>query len=128
MTVDSSALVAIVLGEANHLDLIDRILEAEHVRIGAPTLVEASIVLSARVGRPMQDVLAEILAELGVAIVPFGEAEWRLAHQAYLQFGRGRHPASLNFGDCLSYATARAARDTLLFVGRDFEKTDIPPA
>jgi ribonuclease VapC len=65
---------------------------------------------------------------MGVAVVPFGESEWRAARDAYLRFGRGRHPAGLNFGDCLAYATARVARDSLLFVGRDFTKTDIEAA
>jgi ribonuclease VapC len=60
--------------------------------------------------------------------VPFGEAEWRLAVDAFIRFGRGRHPAALNFGDCLAYATARSLGDTLLFVGEDFSRTDVASA
>jgi ribonuclease VapC len=60
--------------------------------------------------------------------VPFGEAEWRRAADAYVRYGRGRHKASLNFGDCLAYATAAAAGDSLLFVGDDFRHTDLPVA
>jgi ribonuclease VapC len=61
-------------------------------------------------------------------VVAFGEREWKAAVRAFLKFGRGRHPASLNFGDCLAYASASIAGDTLLFVGDDFAKTDIAPA
>ena len=60
--------------------------------------------------------------------MPFGETEYRIAAEAFLKFGRGRHKAALNFGDCLAYASAVAAGDTLLFVGNDFRKTDITPA
>ena len=62
-----------------------------------------------------------------MTIVPFGEAEWHVAMEAFRRFGRGRHAAALNYGDCLAYAMARTARDTLLFVGEDFAKTDITP-
>jgi len=128
MTIDSSALVAIIFAEAGHLDLVDRVLEADHARVGAPTLVETSIVVAARSGKPISGIVEGVVEELGVTIVPFGEAEWRAARDAYLRFGRGRHPAGLNFGDCLAYATALVARDTLLYVGRDFGKTDIVAA
>lgn len=128
MTIDTSALVAIVFGESGHLELVDRILEADHPRIGAPTLAEASLVLAARRGKPMAGLVEGLLEELGVAVVPFGEAEWKACREAFVRFGKGRHPAALNFGDCLSYATAKVARDTLLFVGDDFSRTDIPPA
>lgn len=128
MTIDTSALVAILFAEAGHLDLVDRILESDHPRIGAPTLAEASIVVSARSRKPASGLVEGLLEEMGVAVVPFGEAEWKASRDAYLRFGKGRHPAALNFGDCLSYATAKVARDTLLFVGDDFSRTDIKPA
>jgi ribonuclease VapC len=69
-----------------------------------------------------------LVRELGMTVVPFGEAEWRLATAAFLTFGRGRHPAALNFGDCLAYATAKHAGDGLLYVGSDFARTDITSA
>jgi ribonuclease VapC len=128
MTIDSSALVAILFGETHHLDLVDRILEADHVRIGAPTLVETSVVLAGRRRTPAAGEAEALVKELGITVVPFGESEWRAAVDAFLRFGRGRHAAALNFGDCLAYATASVARDTLLFVGTDFAKTDIVPA
>jgi len=128
MTIDSSALIAILLSEAGHLDLVDRILAADSVRIGAPTLVETSMVFASRRGTASTRAVDELVKELGVTVVPFGEPEWQAATDAFLRFGRGRHGAALNFGDCLSYATAATARDTLLFVGDDFARTDIAPA
>ena len=128
MTIDSSALIAILLSEAGHLDLVDRILAAGSVRVGAPTLVETSMVFASRRGTASTREVDELVQELGVTVVPFGEPEWHAATDAFLRFGRGRHPAALNFGDCLAYANATTARDTLLFVGDDFARTDITPA
>lgn len=69
-----------------------------------------------------------LVRELGVAVVSCGDAEWKVAATAYQRFGRGRHKAGLNFGDCLAYATAAVAGDTLLYVGDDFALTDIRAA
>jgi ribonuclease VapC len=129
MTLDSSALLAILFAEAGHLDLIDRILEADVVRVGAPTLVETTLVLAGR--RPTVAAAATVeslIRELGLSVVAFGEREHEHAVDAFLRFGRGRHAAGLNFGDCLAYGAAAAANDSLLFVGGDFAKTDITPA
>ncbi|MGE0040848.1 MAG: type II toxin-antitoxin system VapC family toxin [Vicinamibacterales bacterium] len=128
MTLDSSALLAILFGESGALDLVDQILEADVVRVGTPTLVETAIVLSSRRGQPSIDEVTRLVEELGVTVTSFGVAEWEAAAAAYDRFGRGRHAAGLNFGDCLAYATASTARDALLFVGNDFAKTDIPRA
>ena len=128
MTLDSSALIAILFSEPGYLELVDAILEADFVRIGAPTLVETGIVLAARRGSLVGGELDGLLRELAVSIVPFGEAEWHRALDASNRYGRGRHAAGLNFGDCLAYATAAVAGDALLFVGQDFRKTDIRPA
>ena len=128
MTLDSSAVVAILFSESGSLDLVDRILDANAVRIGAPTLVEASMVFAARRGVESTREVDELIKELGVTVVPFAEPEWRAAMTAFQRFGRGRHQAALNFGDCLAYATAVVARDTLLFTGNDFRHTDIEPA
>jgi ribonuclease VapC len=127
MTLDSSALVAILFAEPGYLDIVDSILEAGHVRVGAPTLVETSLVFARRRGKAAGEVEG-LVKELGITVVPFAEAEWRVAAAAFLKFGRGRHKAALNFGDCLAYASASVAGDTLLFVGNDFKKTDIRPA
>ena len=128
MTIDSSALIAILFSEPGYLELVDAILEADVVRVGAPTLVETGIVLAGRRGSPVGGELDGLIRELGVTIVPFGEAEWQRALDASNRYGRGRHAAALNFGDCLAYATAAVAGDTLLFVGHDFRKTDVRPA
>lgn len=128
MTLDTSALVAILFGEAGYLDLIDRILAAETVRIGAPTLVEASVVFAGRRKARGVAEVAALVQELDVTVIPFGAREWHAAIDGFLRFGRGHHAASLNFGDCLAYATASVANDALLFVGDDFALTDITPA
>ena len=128
MTLDSSALVAILFEEAGYLDLVDRILTADHVRVSAPTVVETSLVLAGRRRSPAPGHVETLLKELDVPIVPFGQAEWTIAVDAFLRFGRGRHPAALNVGDCLAYAAAAAAGDALLFVGDDFARTDITSA
>jgi ribonuclease VapC len=128
MTLDSSALIAILFSEPGYLELVDAILESDVVRVGAPTLVETAMVLAGRRGSPVGRELEGLVRELDVTVVPFGEAEWQRALDASNRYGRGRHPAGLNFGDCLAYATAAVAGDTLLFVGRDFRKTDVRPA
>ncbi len=125
MTLDSSSLIAILFAEPGYLELVDRILQADHVRVGAPTVAETGLVFSGRRGVRSAESVHGLISELGVSIVPFGEAESRLAIEAFQRFGKGRHAAALNYGDCLAYATAAAARDPLLFVGEDFAKTDI---
>ena len=128
MTLDSSVIIAVLFAESGYLDLVDRILEADHVRIGAPTLVESSMVLAGRRAKPAAGEIVGLVSELAITIAPFGEADWRAATDAFWRFGRGRHAAALNFGDCLAYASASVAGDTLLFVGEDFARTDIVPA
>ncbi len=130
MTLDSSALLAVLFSEADYLALVDKMLEAEVLRIGAPTLVETSLVFESRLGRrsgdaKQYDAVHELVKELAVTIVPFAESEWHRAVEAFAKYGRGRHKASLNFGDCLAYATASVAGDSLLFVGDDFTHTDV---
>jgi ribonuclease VapC len=128
VTLDSSVLIAILFAEHGHLDLIDRILAADHVRVGTPTLVETSLVFAERRRTTAVGELEALLRELDVTVVPFGEREWRAAVDAFLRYGRGPHQAALNFGDCFAYGTADAANDSLLFVGDDFAQTDITPA
>lgn len=127
MTLDSSALVAVLFAEPGYLEMVDKMLEADHLRVGAPTLVETSLVVAGR-RKAAGDEVSALIKELGATVVPFGEMEWKVAVSAFQRFGRGRHPAALNFGDCFAYATAMAFKDTLLFVGDDFAKTDIVPA
>jgi ribonuclease VapC len=128
VTLATSALVAVLFSEPGYLDLVDRILEADVVRIGAPTLVETSLVFAGRRGSRTGAEVDELVKELGITVVSFGAPEWHRAADAFARYGRGRHKASLNFGDCLAYATASTAGDSLLYVGNDFAKTDIPRA
>ena len=124
MIVDTSALVAVFLKEPGAEALVAKLGAAGTIAIGAPTLVEAGIVLTARVGHEAQALLSQFLTEFGVVTVPFGDAHWRAAVDAYRRFGKGRHKAGLNFGDCMSYAIAKLAGQPLLCTGKDFAQTD----
>jgi ribonuclease VapC len=128
MILDSSAVVAVALREPDHERVLAALGSASRLGIGAPTLVETTIVLSARLGRDARGLVSRFLLEGDVAVVPFTDAHFGVALDAWLRYGRGRHPAGLNFGDCLAYATARLTREPLLFTGDDFTRTDIESA
>jgi ribonuclease VapC len=125
---DASALIAVALDEPEREILVAKINAADTVAVGGPTLVEAGIVLSARTGQDASAVLAELLAVADAVVIEFGQRHWREAVAAWGRFGKGRHPAGLNFGDCLTYATALVAGEALLAKGDDFTQTDIPLA
>jgi ribonuclease VapC len=125
---DGSVIVAIALREPGYEDLVSKLRSADTLGVGAPTLTEAGMVLSGRLGVEPQALLDRFLRDFGVVPVVFGEQHWREALDAFRRFGKGRHPAGLNFGDCLSYAVARLASHPLLFVGEDFSQTDIEVA
>lgn len=93
-------------------------------RIGAATLLEAGIALSAWLQQDARGRLARLLQESGISVVPITDAHFGVAMEAWLRFGKGRHPAGLNFGDCLAYVTAVVAGEPLLCVGDDFPQTD----
>lgn len=126
MILDTSSIVAILLKEPGFENLLQTITEGD-AAVGTATLTETAIVLSARLRRDARPVLSRFLTEASVAVVPFGEAHYSAATDAWLRFGKGRHPASLNFGDCLSYAVAKLADEPLVFVGDDFARTDVGP-
>lgn len=128
MIVDSSALLAILLKETGFEKPLGKLLDARAAGIAGPTLAETGIVLSSRVGPRAWRLLTLFVGEAGLTVVPFSEEHARAAVDAFQRFGKGRHPAALNFGDCMSYATARMARQPLLCVGRDFARTDIEVA
>lgn len=125
MIVDTSALVAIAFAEPGHQDLIAKLANAPSAGIGTPTLAETGLVLAARLGRDPRDLIIRLLDEFSIEQIPFGGQHWREAADAYLRFGKGRHKARLNFGDCLTYAVARLANEPLLFTGDDFPHTDL---
>ena len=125
MILDSSAIVAIMLREPGFEGLIDKLDAASFVGIGVSTLIETSIVLSATMKRDMRGLLARLMDESSIATIGMTEVHYGIALDAWLAFGKGRHRAALNFGDCLAYATARAAGQPLLCVGDDFARTDL---
>ena len=125
MILDSSAIVGIVLREPGFETLVGKVARAEALAVGAPTLAEAGIVLTARLGRDARGLLQGLLREWDAATVAFGEEHWREAVTAYDRFGRGRHQAKLGFGDCMAYAVAKLADEPLLCTGGDFPKTDL---
>lgn len=102
--------------------------EAEVLKIGAPTMVECVIVVGRARGEAGILRLSDFLHRLGIEIVPFDEPHVDGATEAFIGFGKGRHPAALNYGDCMTYAIARRADRPLLFVGEDFAQTDIQAA
>ena len=125
MILDSSTLLAIVFREPGHEELLGSIRDAEIVAAGAPTLTETGIVLEARLGDRAPGLLERLLDELGVQEISFGSVHWREALEAFRRFGKGRHPAALNLGDCMTYAAARLTGEPLLCVGDDFPRTDL---
>jgi ribonuclease VapC len=128
MILDTSAVVAMISEEEEAGFLSQKMDDASLVRIGAPTLVEAMIVLIRRHWPPGRTALTNFVQERGVITVAFDHRHWDAAEEAFIRFGKGRHVASLNLGDCMSYATARIAGEPLLFIGNDFARTDVVPA
>ncbi|MCK6681547.1 MAG: type II toxin-antitoxin system VapC family toxin [Thermoanaerobaculia bacterium] len=125
MIVDSSAILAVFLREPGFERFLDLMAESPALGIGAPTLAESGIVLTSRLGRDSRLSLGAFLHETGMDVIPFGDAHWKCAIEAYGRYGKGRHPAALNFGDCMTYATAALSRQPLLCRGDDFAQTDL---
>lgn len=128
MVVDSSAIIAIILEEPGFEQIGLKINLARRILIGAPTVFEAAMVLENRQVDRGSARLMKMIVDEEIDIVDFGANHQAVALEAFLRFGKGRHPAKLNFGDCMSYATARIAREPLLYAGDDFAKTDIDAA
>jgi ribonuclease VapC len=125
MVLDTSAVMAVLL----HEPIADRLvsaMEADRTRlISAASVIESSLALLGRYGEAGESLLDRLLRGIGAEVVPVGEDQVVLARDAALRFGRGRHPAALNFGDCFSYALSVTRGEPLLFVGDDFSKTDV---
>lgn len=126
MIVDSSALAAVILNEDDAPELARQMLAADRLRMSAASYLETSMVIDGR-GIPRLSELVDVLiGQLGIVTVPFTPEQAVLARQAFAQHGRGSgHPAKLNFGDCISYALAKEANETLLYKGDDFGKTTV---
>jgi ribonuclease VapC len=128
MIVDSSAMVAMLLEEPEG-HLVDvAIAKSAVCRMSAVGLLEVSMILQSRRGSDAIRDLDLLILRLRIEIVPFTESQARLAREAFKRFGKGRHPAGLNFGDCMAYALAKETGEELLFLGSDFSKTDIVAA
>lgn len=125
MVVDSSVLIAILQKEPERVAYIQAISSSPSTLLAAPTLVEAAMVAEKRKGDVGRGELDQLIRKSGLTIVAFDEAQAELARIAWRTYGRGRHPAALNFGDCFSYALAKHMNDTLLYKGNDFALTDI---
>jgi ribonuclease VapC len=124
IAVDSSALVAIVLGEPE-LERFATILTRGSSAVSAASITETAMVLHGRQGPHAVEELRSVLSKAGTAIHPVDEPLAWAAHAAWLRFGKGRHPAGLNYGDCFSYALAKTLAVPLLFKGEDFAQTDV---
>lgn len=128
MVIDTSALVALLLDEPERADFAAAI-EADPRRlVSAATLVEAGIVLEARLGQPGADALDLLLQRAEVQIVALDREQAEIARRAWRRFGKGNDPAGLNLGDCFAYALAVAVAEPLLFKGEDFARADVPAA
>jgi ribonuclease VapC len=128
IVIDTSAIVALLSNETD-ADLYEAaIAGAEESCISAASALECTFVLESRYGDVGSQKLDQLFLEQGIAVIPFDEEQLRLARAAFRRFGRGRHPARLNFGDCFAYGLAKQLTAPLLFKGEDFRQTDIESA
>jgi len=125
MVVDTSAILAILQDEPSRAGLVRAIDAADARVMSAATFVECSIVISARYGSEGLRDLDHFIAKAGIELVPVDVDQAYAARVGYQQFGKGRHPAGLNFGDCFSYALALTRGESLLFSGWDLSQTDV---
>ena len=128
MIIDTSAILAVLFGEPDAGRYERAIAGALHCRMSVANFLETAIVLESRSGSAGGDELDLFLDRAPVELVPVTADHAQAARRAWQRFGRGNHPAELNFGDCFAYALAEAAGEPLLFKGRDFALTDIEPA
>ena len=129
MVLDTSAIAAVVFGEADAEVLLSVMLaNAGDLQISAATLVEVSIVVEAKQGHEASADLHTLLVTIGAITAALDADQAELAAGAWRRFGKGRHPAGLNLGDCFSYALSKALAAPLLFKGQDFVQTDVASA
>lgn len=125
MVIDSSALLAIFLVEPDRERILNRILMSETRRISAANLLETGIALESRNGEASGRELDLFLNQAQIQIMPVDAEQVEIARLAWRKYGKGRHPAALNFGDCFAYALAATLDEPLLAIGMDFRRTDI---
>ena len=128
MIVDSSAVLAILFDELDARRHAAAIMGAHPCRMSVANVLEASIALERRGGEPAAQDLDTLLQRAEIELVPVTVEHLEEARRAWRRFGKGNHPAALNFGDCFAYALARTTGEPLLFKGNDFSRTDVDPA
>ena len=128
MIIDSSAICAILFGEPDTKRYEDAIAGADVRRMSAGNLLEAAIVVESRTGPLGADQLDALIERAGIEVVPVSAEQATIARRAWRRFGKGRHAAGLNLGDCLAYALAESTREPLLYKGNDFARTDVEAA
>nr|WP_294551390.1 type II toxin-antitoxin system VapC family toxin [uncultured Rhodopila sp.] len=128
MIIDSSAVLAIALREPDGRRYLHAVLSATPRRMSVSNWLEATMVVDRR-GNPLAvQWLEDFMSGAGIELMPVSVSQGELARRAWRTFGRGVHPARLNYGDCFAYALAKETREPLLFKGNDFTQTDVEPA
>jgi ribonuclease VapC len=128
MVIDTSALIA-MLGNEPDAPRFEAAIELDPVRLlSAGTLLETAIVIEARYGEAGGRELDLLIHKARIEVIPFDQEQVELARDAYRRYGKGRHPAGLNYGDCFAYALCAVRGEPLLFKGDDFAKTDVRSA
>ena len=125
MVIDTSALLAIFLAESERRPFLEAMLQSEIRNISAATLVESGIVLEARRGEAAGRELDLFVVRMDIQVIPVDADQADVARSAWRRYGKGHHPAALNFGDCFSYALAKSLGEPLLAKGADFGRTDV---
>ena len=128
MIIDTSAIIAVLFNEDDAKVYADLITQSDSRRMSAATFVETAIVVETQTKTSGSRQLDAFLRRADIAIEPVTEEHAHIARQAFIDFGKGRHPAGLNYGDCFSYALAKATGEPLLYKGKDFSKTDLVAA
>ena len=125
MVIDTSALLAILFGEPQRQAFNERIARMKCRLMSAASYLEAAIIIDDRFGYEGARDLRLFMVEAGIEVVPVTLEQGEVAREAYRSYGRGNHPARLNFGACFAYALAKLTGEPLLFKGDDFSQTDI---
>jgi ribonuclease VapC len=125
MIIDTSAIIAILYGEPDGEELLERLVAAPRRAMSTTNLVEAWLVVDRNPNRAKAAALDELISLLQIEAIPVTLNHARLAREAYNVYGKGKHPAALNFGDCFSYALAKSSGESLLYKGNDFAQTDV---
>lgn len=126
MVLDTSALIAILMSEPEARAIATALAAADKCLLSAASLLETSIVIESRYGPAGGEKLDELIRTAQIQIEPVTHEQASVARLAYRTYGKGRHPAGLNFGDCFAYALGKTTGEPLLFKGNDFNQTDIP--